>query len=51
MLEHDEEEIQKALVGVPSFLIKTFDIVNVSEDNNADSDLRKFFGRRLILIL
>jgi len=25
----DEDAIQQALVGVPSFLIKTYDIVNV----------------------
>jgi hypothetical protein len=25
----DEDTIQQALVGVPSFLIKTYDIVNV----------------------
>lgn len=30
----DEDESQKALVGVPSFLIKTYDIVNVSEAQN-----------------
>ena len=30
----NEEEVQKALVGVPSFLIKTYDIVNVSYPRN-----------------
>ena len=30
----DEDEAQKVLVGVPSFLIKTYDIVNVREHQN-----------------